>query len=115
LFGSVHAVNGFLTGDFAASLLQALQATLTGVWLQSLRLRTKSIHPAMLVHGLWDCAIFILNLAVINASGGAGGGPSNSPFMQQFIFAVLMPMPLFLYGLWLLRGIGKKDKAELLS
>ncbi|NTU78416.1 MAG: CPBP family intramembrane metalloprotease [Chloroflexales bacterium] len=107
LFGAIHAFNGFLTGDFAGALSQAGAATLSGIWLLAVRLRTRSIYPAMLIHGLWDFAIFIMGLSV--TAGAATAGSSNP------LFGLLIPLPLALYGLWLLRGIGKQSKEEVLA
>lgn len=114
-FGSLHAANGFLTGDFTGATAQALAATLSGVWFMAIRLRTNSVYPGMLIHGLWDFGVFVL----------ARSGKSNIPVenaaavevstTSQFLFPVLLVLPLFLYGLWLLRGIGQRDKEEFFS
>jgi len=63
LFGSVHLSNVFITGDFVDAMIQVLQATLGGIWFLALRLRTRSVYPAMLMHGLWDFAIFLASQA----------------------------------------------------
>ena len=85
LFGLVHALNGFITGNFAAALVQALLAGMFGVWIGALRVRINTIIPLIIIHWLWDCLLFL--------TGFLGG-------------LVLMPFALilFLYGLWLLRG-----------
>lgn len=114
LFGSVHALNGFITGNFTAAFIQALQATLSGVWLMSVRLRTRSIYPAMLIHGLWDFSVFLLGRAAAG-SRMPDAAAASLPLTQQLMFGILVPLPLFLYGLWLLRGIGKQTKAEILG
>jgi membrane protease YdiL (CAAX protease family) len=115
LFGSVHALNGFMTGDFGAALAQTLQATLSGIWLQAIRLRTKSLYPAMLIHGLWDFALFILANAIAASLADRSLSAAEPSLAQQFAVAIVAALPLFLYGLWLLRGIGQKDRAELLA
>ena len=117
MFGVVHSLNGFLTGDFLAASSQALAAMMSGIWLHAIRLRTKSLYPAMIIHGLWDFALFMLAAAVV--AGGATASATNdyadSNVLQQMLLPALMPFPLFLYGLWLLRGIGGKTKAEVLA
>jgi membrane protease YdiL (CAAX protease family) len=116
VFGAIHALNGFMTGDFVAALVQALAATMSGLWVHAIRLRTKSLYPAMLIHGLWDFALFVFvtSIAAMGATAAAQG-PVEPTLAQKLVIPLLMPLPLFLYGLWLLRGIGQQDKEALLS
>jgi membrane protease YdiL (CAAX protease family) len=114
VFGAIHALNGFMTGDFIAALAQAITAAMSGFWLHAIRLRTKSLYPAMLIHGLWDFALFVF-VTSIAALGTAAQSAAEPTLVQKLVIPLLMPLPLVLYGLWLLRGIGKKDKAEVLT
>lgn len=59
LFGSVHVLNGFVTGDFASSTLQAFMATFSGILFLAMRIKSINIIPAMIVHWLWDFVVFI--------------------------------------------------------
>ncbi|TXS90777.1 CPBP family intramembrane metalloprotease [Parahaliea maris] len=117
VFGLVHSLNGFMTGDFIAASAQALAAMMSGIWLHAIRLRTTSLYPAMIIHGLWDFALFLVAAAVV--AGGVAGGSSNEiadpNMLEQILLPALMPLPLFVYGLWLLRGIGRKTKAQVLA
>ena len=114
LFGAIHSLNGFLTGEFLPAIAQAFAAIISGVWLHAIRLRTKSLYPVMLIHALWDFSIFLMAASV--ASGGVPTPNTNElSAAQQLLPALILPLPLFFYGLWLLRGIGKKDKAEILA
>ncbi|AKB21473.1 CPBP family intramembrane glutamic endopeptidase [Methanosarcina sp. WH1] len=83
LFGSVHILNGLITGDFRASEVQALFAGMFGVWTAVLRARLDTIIPVIVIHWLWDCLIFL--------TGSSGG----------VVFS--LALVLFIYGLWLLR------------
>jgi len=114
LFGGVHSLNGFLTGNHIAAVAQSVAAVMSGVWLQAIRLRTRSLYPAMLLHGLWDFSLFMLIAAMAPAETTAPGA-AGTPALQQYLAPLMLPLPLFLYGLWLLRGIGRKSKAEVLA
>ena len=88
LFGLIHALNGFITGDFVTALFQAVAAFSAGVMYMGLRLRQNSLFPAMLVHALWDFSLFSAGQVTL-AIGLVGNA-----------FTIIF----FLYGLWLLRG-----------
>lgn len=93
LFGLIHSLNGFVTGDFGPAFLQAGMAFLTGVMFIGLRLRQASVLPVMLVHGLWDFSVFTAigtTLAVVGT---------------------VFPILFFIYGLWLLRDYRHQETA----
>ncbi len=94
LFGVVHTLNGLATGDFSSALWQAVAASLQGVGYAAIRLRTRSVWPMVVVHGLWDFAL--VTSALTAAKTGEG---SVLPFA-----AVLAVLPFCLYGVFLLRG-----------
>ncbi len=94
LFGVVHTLNGWATGDFGSALWQSVAAFLQGVGYAAIRLRTRSVWPMVVVHGLWDFAL--VTSALTASSTGEG---SVLPFA-----AVLAVLPLCLYGVFLLRG-----------
>lgn len=93
LFGVAHTVNGLANGDLGGALWQSLAAFLQGVGYAAIRLRTRSVWPMVLVHALWDFALVTSMLTT--ASTGEG---SILPFV-----ALLAVLPLFLYGVFLLR------------
>ena len=109
VFGGIHALNGVMTGDFVGSLVQALQAMLFGTWILALRLRQNSIIPAMIIHGLWDFSVFLLGAS--GAAGAVGAQASGSVSIVGIFLPVLIELPLFLWGLWLLRGYRKEQAA----
>lgn len=84
VFGVVHAANGFASGD---------------------RLRTRSVWPMVVVHGLWD---FALVTSVLSAT--AQGETSVLPYA-----ALVAVLPLCLYGLYLLRGLRGQAAPEALA
>ena len=118
LFGSIHSLNVFVTGDLGAALIQSTAAFLSGIVFIALRLRTGSLWPPIVVHWLWDFATFTVSAASVGASQGAAHGnlpaeavsvPDGTGFA---VFApILLVLPNAIYGLWLLRNIGKTHKS----
>jgi len=101
-FGAVHSLNVFITGDLRGAVIQSTAAALSGLFFIALRLRTGSLWPSIVVHGLWDCAAFLLVLSSTTdpaASTAPAGGLSLAP--------ILLVLPNALYGLWLMRHVGK--------
>lgn len=84
IFGSVHTLNGLITGDYKASIVQAFFAVMFGVWIVALRIRIDTVIPLIIIHWLWDCLAFL-----------------TSP--SQGLALVLFSFILFFYGIWLLR------------
>jgi uncharacterized protein len=93
IFGSVHTLNGLITGDFKASTVQAFFAGTFGIWAAALRVRLDTIVPVIIIHWLWDCLAFLTN-----------------PFgdLALLPFALV----LFIYGLWLLRNY-RRSKVDM--
>ena len=88
LFGLIHALNGFITGDFGAALFQSVTAFSSGFMFMGLRLRQNSLFPVMLIHGLWDFSVFSAGQAT----------------MAIALVSIAFVITFFFYGLWLLRG-----------
>ncbi|ATD62230.1 MAG: CPBP family intramembrane glutamic endopeptidase [Janthinobacterium svalbardensis] len=95
IFGAVHALNGFVTGEFSDALWQSVAAFMQGLAYAAIRVRTRSVWPMVVVHGLWDFSLMISAL-----SNGAAKGSPSLPYA-----GLLAVLPIFLYGLYLLRGI----------
>jgi membrane protease YdiL (CAAX protease family) len=103
-FGAIHILNVFMTGDLCTALIQSAAAALSGLLFIALRLRTGSLWPCVVVHGLWDFATFTIAAARSGESmPGSGGGPIT---LMTFM-PVLLVLPNALYGLWLMRRIGE--------
>lgn len=96
IFGLVHAANGFATGDVEAALWQSAAAALQGVAYAAIRIRTGSVWPMVAVHGLWD---FSLMTSAISAA-------SQNETSVLPVAALVIVLPLFIYGLYLLRNSG---------
>ena len=101
LFGSMHVLNMALTGQAMAAVAQAVAATLTGLVLMAILLRSGSLWAAILYHGIWNLTAFLV------AHDAAGAGTGELPTGWLLWFPVIFLLPNGLYGLWLMRGIGR--------
>ncbi|HSQ07083.1 MAG TPA: CPBP family intramembrane glutamic endopeptidase [Chromatiaceae bacterium] len=102
LFGAVHSLNVFATGHLLTAVVQSGAALLSGLLFIAIRLRTGSLWPAIVVHGLWDFGVFTMG-----AAGGAPAGPATAPTSFQTFAPVLLVLPTALYALWLLRHVAR--------
>lgn len=97
LFGAVHLLNGFTTGDFGAAAIQSATAFMSGIVFLAIRIRTRSLFPGIILHGLWDCALVTLATA---AQGRIDAAEAAAP---SIALPLILILPNFLYGLFLLR------------
>ncbi len=103
-FGAIHILNVFMTGELRAALIQSAAAALSGLLFIALRLRTGSLWPCIVVHGLWDFATFTVAAA---RSGEAQASSGGGPMTLMTFMPILLVLPNALYGLWLMRRIGE--------
>lgn len=102
LFGAGHLLNGFVLGNFTVAGVQSIAAFMTGISFMAIRIRTGSLYPGMVLHGLWDFSLLTVASALVehadlsDASGGAI--PATA-----LLLPVVGVLPNFLYGLFLLR------------
>lgn len=107
VFGAIHSLNVFITGDLKAALIQSSAAFLSGLVFIALRLRTGSLWPPIIVHGLWDFATFVLAAASPTAGQSvAEAAPHMAGGIAQYV-PILFVLPNAIYGLWLMRHVGK--------
>lgn len=112
IFGAVHVFNGLTTGDWVAAAVQATAAAMSGILFIAILIRTGSIIPAMIVHWLWDFGIFVVGN---HAGHHAAPAVPADPGLMKVLGPILFVLPNFLFGLWLLRGVGSKSSEELLD
>lgn len=101
-FGAIHSLNVFITGDLRGAVIQSTAAALSGLFFITLRLRTGSLWSCIVIHGLWDCAAF---LVVLSSRGDPA--TSTAPADAASLAPILLVLPNALYGLWLMRHLGK--------
>lgn len=105
VFGVVHVLNVFLTGDLALAVAQSSAAMASGVLLAAIRIRSGSVWPAVGYHTVWNFATFLAFLAHAPALAETAGqvGAEEMPLWAP-VLPVVFILPIGLYGLYLLRG-----------
>ncbi|MBN2629896.1 MAG: CPBP family intramembrane metalloprotease [Rhodobacteraceae bacterium] len=104
IFGVIHVLNVFLTGDLRGAFLQAGAAFLSGVFLAAIRLRTGSLWTGIVLHGLWDAGTF---LVAAGATATHEATAAAAPTALGDYGSIVMSLPLFLLGLFFLRHAGR--------
>jgi membrane protease YdiL (CAAX protease family) len=106
LFGSVHVLNVFGTGEFWPAVIQAATAAMSGLAFVAIVLRTGSIWPAIIYHALWDFGTFMLSnhTMALDKPGAVGG--------YAFLIPALLVLPNFLFGLYLLRNLRNDTRLD---
>lgn len=94
LFGTIHFSTIIMGNHPLYSLLQVIASILGGIGVAAIRLRNRSIWPAILVHMLNDFAQFITRPSVF---------VSTTPPPMLTVLKLVLPLILCLYGLYLLR------------
>jgi membrane protease YdiL (CAAX protease family) len=100
IFGAIHLLNVFLTGDLNGAVMQAAAAFLSGVFLAAVRLRTGSLWTGIMLHGLWDAGTFLV-------AAGATVPAAAAPTALGAYGSVVLSLPLFVLGLFFLRHAGR--------
>jgi hypothetical protein len=112
LFGAVHILNVFNTGDLGGALMQSVPAAMSGVLFVAIVIRTESIWPAIIYHWLWDCVLFVL-LTGSQASGvEADPAALEALGSAQTFLPLVMGLPNFICGLILLRNVRDRTFRE---
>lgn len=100
LFGGVHVLNVFTTGQLLDATVQALAATFTGLVMMALLLRTGSLWVPIVYHALFDLGLFLSGSSTESAPADAG-----LPTVLRIVIPLLLVLPNFLYALFLLRKV----------
>ena len=107
LFGAVHLLNVFITGQLLPSMIQAISSGLIGLVFMAIVLRTGSLWPAIIYHGLWDGLVFLLGMSVQAASeSGPSAAKADSPTWTVFV-PLILNLPNLVFALIMLRNIAE--------
>ncbi len=106
LFGLVHLLNFSVFGTLAG--VQAVAAAMSGLLFVAIRIRTGSLFPAMVFHGLWDFSLATIaerGLALAKTAGTTASGLSGAGdiSLAMMLVPLALLLPNFLYALFLLR------------
>lgn len=99
MFGGVHVMNVFVTGQFGEAGLQAIAAALSGFAFMALLIRTGSIWVPIVYHALWDFGTFLVSAGAGNAADAELQG------LGIMLIPIALVLPNFLYALYLLRKL----------
>ncbi|MXO59234.1 CPBP family intramembrane metalloprotease [Altererythrobacter salegens] len=110
LFGGIHVLNGVNTGEWGMASLQAVAAGMSGLIFIAIVIRTGSIWPAIIYHGVWDCMLFLIKV------GSEANGMETDPELAQQMMSgptmflpMLLALPNFVCALILLRKVRDAD------
>lgn len=104
LFGAVHTLNVFITGDLLPAVIQSVAAAMSGLVFMAILIRTGSIWPAIIYHGLWDCFIFLMTTSVASDLSLAN---TEAPGSASLYAPILFNLPNVAFALIMLRNVGR--------
>lgn len=99
IFGLSHLVWVVLGKDLNLGLLQSLGAFGSGIFYAAIVIQTRSIWPAIIIHGLTNSLVYIVILEI----------PNYYETVNNGILDFLLGIPLIIYGLLVLMKYSKKD------
>lgn len=105
IFGLLHLIN-LVAGrrDLLSTLSQMVYGTFFGVYFAAVFLRNRSIWPVIFTHALFDLCGNFNAIAV-----GGTFGEVHAVSLQEALVSGLICLPLFLYGIFLLRKVKPED------
>jgi hypothetical protein len=101
LFGAPHVLNYFLIGHLGAAIGQAIFATFSGIMFLSLRIRTGSLWPVIVLHMLWNTGLVLMGREAAPLS------PDQAIPVTAVVVVLLAMLPILAYPFWLLRRVGR--------
>ena len=107
LFGGLHLLTLDMS-NIAASIGQVVYAFFIGAAFGAILLKTNKLVPLAIIHGLIDL-VFTINTLL---DDGAIAGELEQQNIGQAIGAMLLVLPLFIVGLFIIRKISRASVQE---
>lgn len=108
VFGLSHAFKLFFGGHAPSTLPQVICAAMMGVLFCALYLRTGTLWPSILLHGLIDVPHFMIYACFSSRGIFLHGLRSELQFELyhwMWLATIAIVMPLFIAGLWMMRKV----------
>jgi membrane protease YdiL (CAAX protease family) len=103
IFGAVHAANLLGGADPRATALQVISAALVGLAFVGPLVYTGNIWPLVIIHGLNNFVGYLAAGGFLNTAA-----TSAAPTSVEWVVSLVVPLPLALYALWLVRRAGRE-------
>ncbi len=97
IFGAYHMVNMLAGASFSASLTQSCYASITGLFLAALYIRTRNIWVCVFYHAFWDGCV-----AISLILGSTELVNENAVSWQEACFSLILVVPALVTALFLL-------------
>lgn len=101
LFGAVHALNVFITGELGPAVMQSIAAGMSGLVFLAIVLRTGSLWTAIIYHFLWDCLLLLVSSMVTEVA-------SDNSDSSAIYGPILLNVPNAIFAIVLLRNVAKE-------
>ncbi len=100
MFGLGHFIHYFLgNASLIATVAQVIYASFIGVFFCACVIKNQSIYPAIILHGILDMTGELKEIAV----NGGINREFRTMSVEGAIICVIIALPLFLYGLFIVR------------
>ncbi len=109
VFALVHMGNVLSGADIGMSVMQVINSFFMGVFLSALYLRTGSIVPSMVAHGLIDFVSFAFDPMV--SEEGLLTEALSGKYLANAVVSVCITVVLGIIGFYMLRG-AKQDEVK---
>lgn len=103
-FGLTHFANAASGADFVATIFQVIASAGTGLFLIAIFLRTGSIIPPMLIHGIYDWVCFVGDPTLTE-----DGLVTNADNPMNYVFGLAIGVLFGIVGFYMLRKVKRAE------